>query len=107
VGHEVRPHQWDQPAPCASDVGVGEAIRRRLGHPDGLGLLDDHVLKLHGVPPFECSEMRLDSPQAFLLLTDGVLDLRAPQPQHALQLLEAQALAQDLTDLLEAEAHVT
>ena len=71
-----------------------------------LSLLDDDVLQLHDVAPFECSEVRCDPTEASLFLFDGLLDLGLAQPQHPAKLLDRDVLGEDLPDLLEAEADV-
>jgi hypothetical protein len=85
---------------------MGQPAGGRLRDADRLGLLDDDVLQVHDVAPFKCSEVRLDSTEAVLLLADGLLDLGSPQPQHSAKLLDRDVLREDLSDLLQAEADV-
>lgn len=49
------------------DIGMSQAAGGGLCHPDRPGLLDDYVLQLHCVAPFECSEVGFDPTEAFLL----------------------------------------
>ena len=85
---------------------MGQPVSGRLRHADRFGLLDDDVVQLHDVAPFDCSEVCFDPTKAVLLLADGLLNLGSAQPQHSAKLLDRDVLGQDLPDLLQAEADV-
>ena len=77
-----------------------------LRNSDSASPLDNDVLQLHDGAPFQCSEVCFDSTEAVLLLSDGLLDLGSPQPQHSAKLLDRDVLGEDLPNLLQAEADV-
>ena len=77
-----------------------------FGEADGLGLLDDDVVVLHGGAPFERSEVGFDPAQAGLLDFHVLLNLGSAQPQHPAQLLDGHIVVEQRTDLLQREAEV-
>ena len=81
-------HLGQEPPESRPDVGVCQPVGGRLGDPDRLGVLDDDVVYVHVVGPFECSEVRFDSAQALLLVADGLFDLRPAHPQHPSELFD-------------------
>ena len=105
-GVEVGEHFGEEPFPGRPEVGVGQAVGDGLGDMGWLGLLDDDVLHVHVGVPFECSEVRFDSTQAFLFLADGLFDLGLAHPQHAPELLEGRVLFEHDADLFQGEAQV-
>jgi hypothetical protein len=72
-----------------------------------LGLLEDYILLIHDVAPFDCSEVRLDAAQAGLLLADALLELGSAKTQHPGELLERRLTVEQSADLLKREAQVT
>jgi hypothetical protein len=105
---EVAEHLGEEPAEDGPEVLVPEpgGGADRLRDTQWLCVLDDDVLDVHGVVPFQCSELRFDPAQSRPFLTDGLFDLGLTHAQHAPELVERRLVVEDAADLIEGEAEI-